>query len=104
MMPGLRSPRVVELNAELRATLIRLTRRPTVAAGLARRARIVLLAADGLAIRQIAALVGTDPNGVRRWRDRFRAQGVDGLAERPRPGRPRAFPPGGGRARRAPGL
>ncbi len=92
-MPGLRSPRVVELTAERRTTLVHLTRRPTVAAGLARRARIVLLAADGLAIRQIAPLVGLDPKGVRRWLDRFRAQGVDGLADRPRPGRPRVFPP-----------
>lgn len=93
VMPVLRSPRVVELTAEVRATLVQLTRRPTVAAGLARRARIVLLAADGLAVRQIAPLVGVDRNSVRRWLDRFRAQGVDGLTERPRPGRPRAFPP-----------
>lgn len=92
-MPGLRSPRVVELTVELRATLVQLTRRPTVVAGLARRARIVLLAADGLAIRQIAPIVGMDHKGVRRWLDRFRAQGVDGLADRPRPGRPRVFPP-----------
>lgn len=92
-MPGPRSPRVVDLSAELRATLEHLTRRPSVAAGLARRARIVLLAAEGLAVRHIAARVGVDRNVVRTWLDRFHAQGVDGLADRPRPGRPRAFPP-----------
>ncbi len=92
-MPGLRSPRVEELTAEVRATLLRWTRSPSLAAGRARRAQIVLLAADGLPMRQIAARVGVDRNVVRTWLDRFRAQGVDGLADRPRPGRPRAFPP-----------
>jgi predicted ArsR family transcriptional regulator len=92
-MPALRSPRVVELTVEGRAALVRLTRRSAVAAGLAQRARIVLLAADGLPVRQIAPRVGVDRNVVRRWLDRFRAQGVDGLTDRPRPGRPRAFSP-----------
>jgi transposase len=84
---------VIELTAEVRAHLHRLTRRSSVAAGLARRARIVLLAADGLAVRQIAPQVGVDRNVVRTWLDRFRQQGVDGLTDRPRPGRPRVFPP-----------
>ena len=92
-MPGLRSPRVVDLTEEGRAVLVRLTRRPSVAAGLARRARIVLLAADGLPLRRIARQVGMDHKGVRTWLDRFRAEGLDGLADRPRSGRPRAFPP-----------
>ncbi len=92
-MAVLRSPRVVDLTAEGRAALVQLTRRPSVAAGLARRARIVLLAADGLAVRQIAVRVGVDRNVVRTWLDRFRADGVAGLTDHPRPGRPRAFPP-----------
>lgn len=92
-MPGLRSPRLVELTAEVRAALVRRTRSPSLAAGLARRAQIVLLAADGLPVRQIATRLGVDRNVVRTWLDRFRAQGVDGLADRPRPGRPRAFSP-----------
>ena len=92
-MPARRSPRVVELPTEVRATRGHLTRRSTVAAGLARRARIVLLAADGGAIRHIASQVGVDRNVVRMWLDRFRRQGVEGLTDRPRPGRPRVFPP-----------
>ena len=92
-MSGLRSPRVVELSTEVYATLVRWTRSPSLAAGLARRAQIVLLAADGLTIRHIAARVGVDRTVVRTWLDRFRATGVDGLHDRPRPGRPRAFPP-----------
>jgi hypothetical protein len=92
-MAQLRSPRSVELSAGARARLERWTRSPSRAAGLVRRARIVLLAADGLPVRQIATRVGVDRNVVRTWLDRFRAQGVAGLADRPRPGRPRAFPP-----------
>jgi predicted ArsR family transcriptional regulator len=92
-MPALRSPRVVDLTEEVRAALVRLTRSSSVAAGVARRARIVLLAADGLAVRQIAPTVGVDRNVVRTWLDRFRAEGVAGLTDHPRPGRPRAFPP-----------
>ena len=92
-MPSLRSPRVVELSTEGRATLVRWTRRPSLAAGRARRAQIVLLAADGLAVRHIAKRVGVDRTVVRTWLDRFRREGVAGLHERPRPGRPRAFPP-----------
>jgi hypothetical protein len=103
-MPGLRSPRMVDLTAEGRAALVRLTRCPSVAAGRARRARIVLLAAEGVPIRQIARRVGMDHKGVRRWLDRFRADGVDGLTDRPRPGRPRAFSPCGRVACRAVGL
>ncbi len=92
-MPGPRSPRVVELTEDGRAALVRLMRSPSVAAGLAQRARIVLLAADGVPLEQIARQVAVDRNVVRRWVARYRAAGVDGLRDRPRPGRPRAFPP-----------
>ncbi len=103
-MARLRSARVVDLTAEGRAALVRLTRSPTVAAGRGRRARVVLLAADGLPLRQIARQVGMDHKGVRLWLDRFRADGLDGLADRPRSGRPRTFSPCGRAACRAPGV
>lgn len=102
-MPGPQTPRTVELAPETRATLVQWVRSPTRSAGLVRRARIVLLAAEGCPVRRIAAALGVDRNVVRTWLDRFRAQGLAGLADRPRPGRPRTFPPGGGLARGAPG-
>ena len=92
-MPGPRSPRVVDLTADLRARLVHLTRSSSTPAGLARRARIVLLAADAVPVRRIAAQVGVDRKIVQRWLDRFRAQGLDGLQDRPWPGRRRAFSP-----------
>ena len=55
----------------------------------AQRARIVLLAADGVPNRQIAMLVGLNQNQVGMWRKRYASLGMSGLADRPRPGRPR---------------
>jgi len=51
-MSGPRSARVVTLSVEERAALEALTRRTTVAVGLVRRARMVLLAADGMRLVQ----------------------------------------------------
>jgi transposase len=82
---------VIELEATERAELERLTRSHTVAAGLARRARIILLAADGLPLGQIATLVGVDRNTVRARLDRFRQDRLSGLPDRPRTGRPPLF-------------
>ena len=56
------------------------------------RARIVLLAADGLLNVAIAALVSVHVDVVSRWRKRFSDHGLDGLVDRARSGRPRVFP------------
>lgn len=92
-MSGPRSARVVALDAKARAALEALTRRTTVAAGLVRRARIVLLADAGMPLDQIARRVGADRTIVRTWIDRYRAGGLAALQDRPRSGRPRTFPP-----------
>ena len=92
-MSGPRSARVVDLSDEERATLEALTRRTTVAAGLVRRARMVLLAADGMPLDRIARAVGADRTIVRTWVDRYRAGGRAALEDRPRSGRPRTFSP-----------
>ena len=92
-MSGPRSPRVVELTSEERASLEALTRRTTVAVGLVRRARMVVLAAEGLPLDRVARHVGADRTIVRTWIDRYRAVGVAGLQDRPRSGRPRTYSP-----------
>jgi transposase len=92
-MSGPRSLRLVEVNDEERAALEVLTRRTTAAAGLVRRARIVLLAADGVPLDRIARELGVQRNVVRTWIDRYRAGGLAALQDRPRSGRPRTFPP-----------
>jgi FixJ family two-component response regulator len=53
------------------------------------RAQIVLAAARGHPNAQIAAGLGSSAGTVRKWRGRFAARGLDGLADRPRAGRPR---------------
>ena len=64
-------------------------RSTTVAAGLARRARIVLLAAQGVANTRIAQEVGVSVPTVISWRRRYEARGLAGLEDAPRSGRPR---------------
>ena len=54
------------------------------------RARIVLMAADGMTNTDIAPKVGLSKGMVGIWRRRFLSQGVEGLQDEPRPGRPRS--------------
>ena len=54
----------------------------------AARAVMVLLSLHGLAPSQIAELLDCHPATVRRWISRFNAEGIAGLADRPRSGRP----------------
>jgi len=57
------------------------------------RAKIVLMAASGLDNDEIAARLDTRREIVSKWRKRFFEQGLAGLDERPRGGRPPSFPP-----------
>ena len=54
----------------------------------AARAVMVLLSLRGLPSAQIAALLDCHPATVRRWISRFNREGLAGLADRPRCGRP----------------
>jgi transposase len=71
-----------------RSRLADLARLPSVPSGLAKRARIVLLAADGVPNAVIARTVGVSRPTVIGWRDRYAAGGVAALEDEPRPGRP----------------
>ena len=57
------------------------------------RAKMILLAEKGLSNDEIAERLDTRREIVSMWRKRFFEQRLDGLEERVRPGRPRAFPP-----------
>ena len=53
------------------------------------RAQIVSSSWEGLAVPAIADRVGCHARTVRSWLHRFNAEGLDGLGDRDRPGRPR---------------
>ena len=79
----------IELSSDERRELEERTRRRKTQQGLARRARIVLLASEGLQNKVIAERLETDPNTVGKWRRRFAERRLDGLHDEPRPGAPR---------------
>jgi hypothetical protein len=68
------------------------------------RAKLVLLAADGLSDVEIAARLDCTDRMVAKWRRRFIDEGLAGLDERPRPGRPRSFSPRSDRRDQGAGL
>src|SRR5215208_2625140 len=72
-----------------RERLMSLIRASVVRAGLAQRARIVLLAADGVSHTEIAELAGVSRPTVISWRQRYERSGLRGLEDQPRSGRPR---------------
>src|SRR5262245_16061045 len=91
-LPGGRSmanhARPIALAASDRVELERLQRSSSAPAGLSRRARAVLLMAGEVAGTEIARLTGYTPIQVSRIRRRFAEEGLAGLMDRPRSGRP----------------
>ena len=77
----------VELTNEERKELESLGRNHGTA--LARRARIVLAAAEGLTNKEISAELKMTEATVGKWRRRFAERRLDGLYDEPRPGAPR---------------
>ena len=86
--PGI-SAQAVVLTDDERETLERWVRRPKSAQGLALRCRIVLASAGGGTNTAIAGQLGVNRATVRKWRNRFVEQRLDGLHDEPRPGAPR---------------
>lgn len=78
--------REVRLSRKDRMVLEARCRSPVTLQRDLKRARIVLLAADGRSTRSIAKEVGVQPRIVSLWRHRFADQGLEGLLDRPRPG------------------
>ena len=79
----------VVLSPQVREELTSLSRSRTLSHGLVRRADIVLMSAEGLSNRVIADKVQLSLQSVIKWRNRFLQQGLMGLYDERRPGRPR---------------
>ena len=88
-----KSPYTLSLSSEQRVELEARARRYTLPYRDVVRAKIVLMAAAGLGNDEIAARLDTRREVVSKWRKRFFEHGLAGLEERPRGGRPPAFPP-----------
>jgi len=93
-MPVPYAPRITLTDNE-QAQLESLTRAHTTPQALAFRCRLILRAAapNHPTNLRLATEMHCDRHTVRLWRTRYRAQGLPGLQDAPRPGRPRRFSP-----------
>ena len=91
------SPFRIILSADEKQELMARARRYTLAYFQVQRAKMILLAAEGIDNDEIARRLETRREVVWQWRKRFYEKRLAGLEERPRPGRPRVFPPRPGR-------
>jgi transposase len=83
MARGRKTSLTIRLTPAERQTLRAWQRATTIAAGRARRGRIILLAADRMPISQIAVTVGISRRFVYKWVQRFLEKGLEGLADQP---------------------
>jgi transposase len=88
-----RSPYKIVLTQEERKALEAVVRRYTSSYCSVMRAKIALLAAEGLDNKQIGARLDLPRQIVSKWRKRFFEERLGGLEERSRRGRPRTFSP-----------
>jgi transposase len=85
--------RLRELSAEERTPIRRLSQSRTAAARTVERAQIIQLASEGLLVPAIAQRLSSGKDVVRQWLKRCNAQGLAGLQDRPRSGRPATYTP-----------
>ena len=98
------SPYEIVLSRDEARKLTERARKYTLAYFHVQRAKIVLLAAEGLSNSEIAERLDTRREVVCFWRKRFFEERLAGLEDRSRPGRPRVFPPGGRRGSKGAGM
>jgi len=89
------SPYAIELSDHERLALERLAAKYSSPYRDVTRAKIVLYAARGLSNEEIGARLDLPRQVVSKWRKRFFEEGMPGLVERPRRGRPAIFSPTG---------
>jgi transposase len=92
LIGGMRyQPTPIKLTPDERATLESWLRSTTKEQRMVFRARIVLLANDGMGTNAIAEKLGTRPATVTKWRVRVSRDGLMGLHDAPRPGKRRVY-------------
>ena len=98
------SPYAIALSQTEELELKRRSVRYTLPYFTVQRARMILMAAQGMDNDEIAATLDTRREVVSQWRKRFFEERLPGLEERPRPGRPRSFSPSRGCGRKGHGV
>jgi transposase len=86
-----RHAQAIELTEAEHVELERRARARTSSQQAAQRARIVLLAADGVSNTQIGVTLGIARHTAQHWRERFRAERLAGLVDRPHHPPPRLY-------------
>lgn len=86
---------VIELTPEEKALLQKVLRTRTLPHRDVVKAKIILLAAEGIANAEIARRLDVHEHTVRKWRKRFLKGRLKGLRELPRFGAPSSFSPSG---------
>jgi transposase len=85
------SATIIELSKQENETLRSWLRNGKTEQRMSLRARIVLLAAEGGATKEIAQDLGTRTATVSKWRTRFAAKRIEGLKDEPRSGKPQTY-------------
>jgi hypothetical protein len=83
MPRGRKTSLAIHLTPADRQTLLTWQRSTLTPAGLARRARMLLLLADGMTITDAAATVGLSRRHAYKWIRRFMQEGLEGLHDKP---------------------
>ena len=83
MPRGRKTALTIRLTLAERYALLRWQRSPTLSAGLVRRGRIILLVSEGKSISEIVRMVGISRRFVYKWVQRFLAEGLEGLVDKP---------------------
>ena len=83
MASGRKTSHTIHLTPAERQTLLAWQRAVTIPAGVARRARIILLLAEEVPITDIAAIVGISRRHTYKWIRRFVQEGLEGLHDKP---------------------
>lgn len=81
----------IEINPKDLAVLTKRAKSRTESMQVIERARILLFCHEGKGVNEIATLMHTYPNKIIEWRDRYQFEGLAGLDDRPRSGKPKEY-------------
>jgi len=86
-----RQAEVLCCSPEVRAELMAMSRSRTEEARMVERARVILVCLEEKEIQQVAGQLGLSIPTVSKWRRRFARDGIGGLRDRPRSGKPPVY-------------